>query len=87
MGWQLRCLPIQQSWDRNAPRCQAGPRPPYFGISRKEGSEMTLPLKFGVSRGELYGIVLVYTLVFRPFSLNSEVALPGGYNKESQLSF
>lgn len=48
---------------------------------------MTLPLKFGVRRGELYGIVLVYTLVFRPFSLNSEVALPGGHHKESQLSF
>lgn len=79
MCWQMRCLPIQQSWNRNPPWYQAGPRPPYFVISRKEGSAMTLPLKFCVGRGKVYETVLIYTLVFRTFSLNSEVALPGGY--------
>lgn len=35
---------------------------------------MTLPLKFCVGKGKVYGVVLAYTLVFGTFSLNSEVA-------------
>ena len=40
---------------------------------------MTLPRKPCAGRGKAYGTELVNTLIFRVVSLNSGVALPGGY--------